>query len=61
LSEPVITFLPLAEVEARVGLKKTKIYEMVRDGEFPPPGKIGRLNRWRDDAIAAWQQVKIPA
>lgn len=55
---PATSFLDqmlcLAEVEARVGLKKSAIYQGCKAGTFPAPVKLGRLTRWRLSAIAEW-------
>lgn len=44
----------MPEVQRRVGLGKTKIYGLIKDGEFPPPLKRGRSSLWRDDEIDNW-------
>ena len=47
--------LRLAEVRSRVGLGKTSIYEMVRQGLFPKPIKITPAAvRWSEREIDAW-------
>jgi predicted DNA-binding transcriptional regulator AlpA len=38
--------LRLSQIEALVGFKKSKIYELIREGNFPAPLKIGRSSRW---------------
>ena len=43
--------ITLAEVKARTGLGKTKIYAMIKSGEFPAPGKFGRASRWSEIAV----------
>ena len=43
------------EVEAKVGFKKTKIWELVDEGAFPKPIAIGaRAIAWRESEIDAW-------
>lgn len=49
-----LRFLRIPEVQHRVGLGKTKIYGMIKDGEFPPPIKRGRSSLWRNDDIEQW-------
>lgn len=54
-----LRMLRLPEVEATVGLKRSKIYEMIKAGEFPPqvryvPGAVG----WRSDQIHAWIEAR---
>jgi prophage regulatory protein len=43
--------ITLTEVMARTGLGKTKIYAMVKAGEFPAPAKFGRASRWSEIAV----------
>lgn len=43
------------EVEARIGLSRSTIYESMAQGEFPKPIKIGRRAvGWPESVIAAW-------
>ena len=47
--------LTRAEVERRVGLKRSAIYRAMRANEFPLPLKIGpRAVRWPLSEIEAW-------
>lgn len=47
--------LRLPEVEALVGLKKSKIYSLIQDGDFPLPVKLGaRAVRWKANDIQSW-------
>ena len=50
----VDSLLPIREVEKRVGWKQSKIYNMVREGTFPAPFKMGRINQWAASEITAW-------
>lgn len=43
--------LTLAEVKERAGLGKTKIYAMIKVGDFPAPAKFGRASRWSEIAV----------
>lgn len=36
------------DVAARLQISKRQIHNLVNDGDFPPPMKVGRLNRWRE-------------
>jgi prophage regulatory protein len=43
------------EVEARIGLSRSTIYEGMAEGVFPKPIKIGkRAVGWPESAIVAW-------
>jgi prophage regulatory protein len=44
----------LPQVLDMVGLGKTTIYAMVKDGEFPEPRKIRHLSVWVESEIQAW-------
>jgi prophage regulatory protein len=53
--ETTITLLRLPQVEARTGLKRSKIYQMIGAKQFPSPLRLGKRSvRWRDDEIGAW-------
>ena len=48
-------FLPLAEVERATSLKKSKLYEMVKAGEFPPQKAItARRRAWLSSEVQTW-------
>lgn len=53
-----LVLLPLAEVERRVGRKKTWIYSRP---DFPRPVKVGRDNRWPEHEIQAYIQRLMDA
>lgn len=56
-----ICLLPLPKVEERVGLKKSKIYELLKTGDFPQPIRLGRRNvRWRSDDVDSWIDSLTP-
>lgn len=48
------------EVEDRVGLSRSTIYEMMSKGQFPKPVKLGlRAVRWREEDVDAWIAARI--
>ena len=50
------SFLRLPEVEARTGLRKSRIYELEKNGEFPKRFELGpRSVAWLEDEIEQWQ------
>lgn len=58
-SEPK-RLLRLPEVEGRVGLRKSSIYEGVKNGTFPAPIKLSRRAVcWSSVAIEAWITERI--
>jgi len=47
--------LHLHEVEAVVGLKKSKLYLLIQSGDFPAPVRLGRRSvRWKTSSIRLW-------
>ena len=45
----------LDEVCRRVGLGKSMIYQMIKEGRFPPPYKISPFaSRWSEQELVAW-------
>lgn len=53
-------FLPLTEVERVTSLKKSKLYEMVKAGEFPPQKEVTvRRRAWLASEVQAWIQSRV--
>ncbi|MGI5830737.1 MAG: helix-turn-helix transcriptional regulator [Bradymonadia bacterium] len=53
------TFMRLKEITHATGLSATYIYNMVREGKFPPPiDIIGTITAWRSDEIQAWMDER---
>lgn len=47
--------LRMPEVCRRVGLGKTMVYDLIREGRFPAPYKISPFaSRWSDLEVTAW-------
>ncbi len=44
----------LGEVLGRVGVRKTKLYQMIRNGEFAAPEKLGRSSFWSERETDIW-------
>ncbi|RHW16871.1 AlpA family phage regulatory protein [Sphingomonas gilva] len=54
-SERPERLIKLDEVCRRVGLGKSMIYEMIKEGRFPRPYKISPFaSRWSEIEIVAW-------
>lgn len=51
--------LPLPEVESRSGFKSSFIYQLIKEGKFPKPVKIGAASRWRESEVQQWIQDQI--
>lgn len=63
--EPVVTApatdptLRLPRVKTETGLSKSTIYQLIKDGLFPKPVKIGhRAVGWRESDIVNWQKTR---
>lgn len=56
-------FLPRAEVERRVGLRRSAIYRRMQEGRFPQPVRdIDSASVWwLESEIEAWQRERIAA
>ncbi len=47
--------ISMASLVAMLGLSRSTIYKMIKDGTFPKPIKIGaRRIAWRIDAVDKW-------
>lgn len=52
--------LRLKDVQHKVGLGRSAIYEKIKRGEFPAPVNIGtRAVAWPSDVIDAWIDERI--
>lgn len=50
-------FLRLQEVQARVGLKRSAIYQRMSEGNFPKSRSLGaRCTVWVEGEIIEWMQ-----
>ena len=47
----LLAFAPLSHY---VGFGRSRIYQLINAGEFPPPVKIGKSSRWVKAEIDAW-------
>jgi prophage regulatory protein len=54
-----LRFLRLPAVMDRVGLRRTKIYALIRANDFPKPRHEGKAAYWPSDEIAAWQAARL--
>jgi len=56
------TLLRLRAVEARTGLRKSKLYGMVKAGEFPQPIALTpRTTAWIESEVNGWINDRITA
>jgi len=55
-----MTLLRLPDVMARTALSRSAIYDLMADGRFPKPVKIGgRLNAWPESEVGDWIAARI--
>lgn len=63
LRQPAPIFLTRAQVEQRVGLRRSAIYRRMKDGTFPPA--VHDIDSatvwWIESEIEAWQHQRIAA
>jgi len=54
-------YLTLKDVCRAVGVSKTCIYTMARQGKFPRPVKVGAgvISRWSEDEVTAWHHARL--
>lgn len=52
-----LNLIRLAEVEAIVGFKKSKLYKLIQAGKFPKPRKNGMSSRWVKEEVEAWAEA----
>ena len=53
--------IALAEVEKIVGVKRSKIYSLMGEGQFPRTIKIGKSARWHLPAVEEWVRERAAA
>ena len=51
-----IVFLRLGEVLRRTGVRKTKLYDLIKQGDFPKPCHQGKASVWPEHEVSAYQQ-----
>ncbi|SEF56369.1 helix-turn-helix transcriptional regulator [Nitrosomonas ureae] len=51
--------LYLAEVEFQTGFKTSFLYQLMKEGKFPKPVKIGNASRWRESEVQQWIHDQI--
>jgi prophage regulatory protein len=62
LSDKLFRVIREKELSLYVGLKKTQIAELIKQGQFPKPIKLsdnGRAVAWIEGELVAWQAQRI--
>ena len=52
-------FIRMREVEHLIGLKDSRIYQLVKEGAFPAPLKLGAASRWSLIAVRKWMAARL--
>ncbi len=67
-AELLVNQSPLQGMERRLrpkhvcelaGVKKSYLYQMIRDGDFPPPLKDGKISFWPASEVEQWVRDSI--
>jgi prophage regulatory protein len=53
------TLLRIEQVFERVGFQRNKLYDLINEGAFPKPMKIGRLSAWVEAEVDQWIADRI--
>lgn len=51
--------LPFHALSEYVSFGRSRIYQLIQDGSFPPPIKIGKSSRWSMMEVDAWVEQHI--
>ena len=51
----------LPELTQRLGIGKTKLYALIKSGEFPKPVKLGKASLWSSDKVSKWIDEQVGA
>lgn len=54
-----IKFMRRAAVLSRIGIGKSKMYQLILAGEFPKPIRIDGVAVWVESEVRAWQAEKM--
>lgn len=49
----------LPEVLERVSLKKTAVYKMMAEDQFPRPVKLGQASAWVEQEVNDWISARL--
>lgn len=54
-------FIKIEEVVNIVGLSQSRVYAMVKCGDFPKPVKLGKASRWSLATVREWMAARVRA
>lgn len=49
----------MKRLETSTGLKQSRLYELVAEGSFPQPVKLGRASAWVSTEVQQWIADRI--
>ncbi len=49
----------MADLQNRVGLKRSQLWKLIREGRFPAPVKCGRSSLFVTSEVDAWIEERI--
>mgnify|MGYP003365370381 CR=1 FL=1 len=53
--------IDMAFIPTYTGMTDKWFYQLMSDGKFPKPIKLGRSSRWYKSAVETWMQQRIAA
>ena len=53
--------IDMAFITACTGMTDKWFYQLISDGKFPKPIKLGRSSRWYKSDVETWMQQRIAA
>lgn len=53
-------YLNIKQVSIKICFCRSKIYRMIKDGEFPHQIKIGTSSRWDEQEVENWMKLHSP-
>lgn len=59
MPDKVEQFVKLPDVKTATSLSKTKLYALIKDGDFPAPIKLGRSSVWLMSEVQDWMDKQI--
>lgn len=61
-AQPREALLRLSDVQARTGISRSQLFELIRKGEFPKPiPLVGRTRAWVESDVSGWIADRISA
>ncbi|MEN5207984.1 AlpA family phage regulatory protein [Stenotrophomonas terrae] len=54
-----LQLLRRGEVMKKVGIGKSTLYKLIREGGFPPPVRVGASSTWVESEVDAWITARV--